>query len=39
LVEPVVLLYLTVNAPEGEVAPCKTAVLVPSSVSAIDCGV
>ena len=32
LVEPDVLLYLTVNAPEGDVAPCRTAVLLPSSV-------
>ncbi len=39
MVEPAVLLYLTVSAPDGEVAPCKTAVFEFSRVSATDCGV
>jgi hypothetical protein len=34
-----VLLYLTVSAPDVDVAPCKTAVFVLSSVSRIDAGV
>jgi hypothetical protein len=38
-VEPDVLPYLIVNAPEGEVAPCSTAVLLLKSVSAMDSGV
>jgi hypothetical protein len=31
--------YLTVRAPDGEVAPCSTAVLLLNSVSATDSGV
>ncbi len=38
-VEPDVLLYFTVSAPDGEVAPWRTAVLLVSRVSAIDSGV
>ena len=38
-VEPDVLLNFTVNAPDGEVAPCSTEVFAPRSVSAIDSGV
>jgi hypothetical protein len=38
-VDPDVLLYLTVSAPEGDVAPCSTAVSPVNNVSAIDCGV
>jgi hypothetical protein len=34
-----VLLYFTVSAPEGEVAPCSTEVLALTSVSAIDAAV
>ena len=34
-VEPDVLPYLTVNAPDGDVAPCSTDVLLVNSVSAI----